>query len=84
MTPRDVMPLNQHVSMELASDGVYLVFETRDGRSAILRIESIATERPGMNSDVLLTWCHERRQERQLEIEGAKFDIDRALCRPSK
>ena len=84
MTPRDVMSLSQHVSMELGSDGVYLTFETLDGRPAILRMESIATERLGMNSDVLFTWCRERRQERQVEIDGAKFDIDRAVRRPAR
>jgi hypothetical protein len=84
MTPRDVVPLSQHLSIEFGSDGVYLTFDTLDGRSAILRVESLAMERPGMNSEVLLAWCRERRREREIEIEASAFDLNKRSKRSSR
>lgn len=44
-------------------DGTWLEFKSSNGNSTVLRMETLADDRPGMIGKAIAEWCQERQQE---------------------
>jgi len=60
------MDQTDNLSVHVTADGTVVEFAARNGNSTALNIESLADRLDGSVRDVLLAWCHDRRNDAQI------------------
>ena len=58
---------NDGLNVRAKADGTWLEFVAADGRSAVLRVETLAEGRPGLVGGALRQWCRDHQATRDEE-----------------
>lgn len=59
--------MKENLIVHVKKDGTWLEFNSSNGLSAILRVESVAETKGMVAKTALLQWCKDRRQEHGVE-----------------